>query len=166
MLSTPLWFTQPDRIWSPAFTSRGALSPVRATVSRLEVPSRITPSIGTFSPGRITIVSPTATSPGLTTTISPFFSRLAVSGRMSSIWEMALELLPSAIPSKSSPTWKNSMTKTASANCSFPPGTKPIRRAPIVAMHIRKSSLNISPFPMLSPASFRTSKPATRYGTR
>ena len=104
-LTTPDWFTHPERIWSPTVTSRGADSPVRATVSRLVEPSMITPSIGTFSPGFMTIVSPTATSSGSTVMTFPSRSTFAVSGLISRSCEMAREEFPSAIPSNSSPTW-------------------------------------------------------------
>ncbi len=164
--SSPLKFTKPESTCPPAVTSRGSLSPVNATVFRLEVPSRTVPSIGTFSPGRITTVSPTSTSSGSTLTTAPSRSTFAVSGRISISCEMERLLLPSATPSRSSPTWKKSITNTASANMGSPPGTKPMSRAPIVAMHIRKSSSKTSPSEICSAASFNTSKPAARYGTR
>ena len=51
IFSTPDMSMQPLMISSPARTSRGMLSPVRALVLRLALPSAITPSSGTFSPG-------------------------------------------------------------------------------------------------------------------
>ena len=154
--------TQPERIGSPIPASRGALSPVRATVFKEVAPSITVPSIGTFSPGFTTMISPTDTSSGLTVTTFPSRSTFAVSGRMSRSWEIARWLLPSAMPSNSSPTWKKSMTNTASANIGLPPGTKPMSRAPTVAMHMRKSSFRASPWARPSPASFKTSNPAAK----
>ena len=51
ILRTPVMLTQPLITSSPALASLGRLSPVRAAVLRLELPSKIIPSIGTFSPG-------------------------------------------------------------------------------------------------------------------
>ena len=65
-LTTPEILTQPEMTSSPMVISRGKDSPVRATVFRELVPSMITPSSGTFSPGRMTMVSPTLTASGLT----------------------------------------------------------------------------------------------------
>ena len=71
MRSTPLRLTQPERTSSPGATLRGRLSPVRATVSSEELPSSTVPSIGTFSPGRTRMVSPTATLSGATVSTAP-----------------------------------------------------------------------------------------------
>ena len=60
-LITPDRLTQPEITSSPSPASRGRLSPVRATVLRAVEPSTTTPSIGTFSPGLTTMVSPTST---------------------------------------------------------------------------------------------------------
>ena len=51
ILIRPFIFIQPLITSSPAFTSLGTLSPVKALVLRLVVPSSTMPSIGTFSPG-------------------------------------------------------------------------------------------------------------------
>ena len=75
--STPVRLTQPLTTSSPACTSRGRDSPVRAAVSREEVPSNTVPSRGTRSPALTTITSPTETSSGSTWTSSPFRSMLA-----------------------------------------------------------------------------------------
>ena len=159
---TPLRLTHPERILSPTPIPLGTLSPVSATVSRLEAPSSTTPSRGTFSPGLITMVSPTAISAGLTTTIPPSLSTEAVSGLMSMSSVMESLLLSSAMSSKSSPTWKNSMTKTASGNWLSAPGMKPIDRAPRVATLIRKSSSRSSPWSSFSAASLSVSPPTMR----
>lgn len=71
--TTPERLMQPDMIVSPSFKSRGILSPVRAMVFKAELPSTTIPSNGTFSPGRITIVSPILTSSGETDSTFRFF---------------------------------------------------------------------------------------------
>ena len=50
-LIRPLMLMQPERISSPARTSRGRLSPVRAEVSSALSPSMTTPSIARARPG-------------------------------------------------------------------------------------------------------------------
>ncbi len=103
-LITPDRFTHPDRTSSPTAISLGSLSPVNATVLSDEVPSRTVPSRGIFSPGFTNMVSPTLTSSGETTEISPFRSTLATSGLMFIRCEILSRLFPSAYPSDSSPT--------------------------------------------------------------
>ena len=158
---TPERFTHPEKTSWQSVTERGTDSPVMARVSRLEVPSITVPSRGTFSPGRTRMTSPTCTSLGSTTATSPLRSTLAVSGRMSRSSLIERWELPSAMPSKSSPTWKKSITKTASANWGSPPGTKPMSRAPMVAMDMRKSSSKGRPCARDSAASATTLPPAT-----
>ena len=75
--STPVMEIQPLMTSSPGPASRGRLSPVRALVFRLELPSSTTPSMGTFSPGRTTITAPSATSSGSTCSSWPSRSTLA-----------------------------------------------------------------------------------------
>ena len=159
---TPSRLTHPERISSPAATFRGMLSPVRATVSRDEAPSRTMPSMGTFSPGRMRRVSPGATLSQGTFCRAPSRSTLAVSGRISSRWATERRERPSAIPSNSSPTWKKSMTNTASGNWVAAPGRNPMPRAPSVAMPIRKFSSRASPWARASAASHSVSQPAMR----
>ena len=159
--STPERFTQPEYAASPGLTERGTDSPVMARVSRLEVPSITVPSRGTFSPGFTRMISPTCTVLGSTTATLPLRSTFAVSGRMSRSSLIERLELPSAMPSKSSPTWKKSITKTASANWGSPPGTKPMSRAPMVAMDMRKSSSKAFPRATDSAASATTLPPAT-----
>ena len=159
---SPVRFTQPDATSSPTPASRGTLSPVRATVSRLVWPSITTPSSAIFSPGRTTMTSPTATSPGSVATTSPSRSTYATSGRICISSRMERRELSSAMPSNSSPTWKKSITNTASANCGSPPGTKPMSSAPSVATDMRKSSSNGRRAATDSAASRRTPRPATR----
>ena len=77
IFKTPVMLMQPLMISSPTFTSRGRLSPVRALVFRLEMPSSTTPSIGTFSPGCTTMVVPISTSSGSTFSRWPSDSMLA-----------------------------------------------------------------------------------------
>ena len=66
MTSTPSRFTQPLMTASPGAAERGRLSPVRALVFRVEVPVRMTPSMGMRSPGSTVISVPTSTSSGST----------------------------------------------------------------------------------------------------
>ena len=94
--NNPDMFTHPDKTSSPVFTPLGALSPVRATVFRLDEPSVITPSIGTLSPGFTITISPTETSFGDTALTAPLRSTFAISGLISIRCDMDLRLLPSA----------------------------------------------------------------------
>ena len=105
MRRRPVWLTQPLRISSPGFTSRGTDSPVRAAVSREELPSVTVPSRGTRWPGFTTMVSPTATSSTSTSSVSPSRSTKAVSGRRSISWEMEVRERFTATSWKSSPVW-------------------------------------------------------------
>ena len=111
---TPERLTQPEMTSSPTVASRGMLSPVRAMVFKAVLPSMITPSRGTFSPGRIRITEPTSTASGLTSCNSflrpsgskraelerspclPVSSRCATSGLMSIRWAILSRLFPSA----------------------------------------------------------------------
>ena len=94
--STALIFTQPLTICSPGLISRGILSPVIALVSKLEKPAFTIPSNGTRSPGLITMISPTCTSSGSTSSkLSPRFT-LAYSGQISIKSLIDLRLLPTA----------------------------------------------------------------------
>ena len=108
------------------------------------------------------MISPIVTCSGLRVMIVPSRSTLAVSGRMSMRCEMLSRLRPSAYSSKSSPTWKNSITNTASGNALSAPGRNPMHRAPIVATAMRKSSLNTSPCRIPSAASLRVPAPTRR----
>ena len=74
ILSTPDILMHPLMTSSPSDASRGALSPVRATVLSVDLPLVITPSIGIFSPGFTTIVLPMPTSSGLILMSFPSFS--------------------------------------------------------------------------------------------
>ena len=68
----PLILMQPLMTSSPDSTSRGRLSPVRALVFSVELPSTTSPSIGIFSPGFTTMIVPTSTSSGSTASSCPF----------------------------------------------------------------------------------------------
>jgi len=61
-LNAPVLFKVAPITSSPDFLETGRLSPVSIDSSTAELPSTITPSTGTFSPGRTWIVSPTKTS--------------------------------------------------------------------------------------------------------
>ena len=80
---SPLRLIEPLTISSPSITSTGTLSPVRALVSRLELPFTTTPSSGTFSPGLTRMISPISTSSGSTCSSFPSRTTLAKSGLMS-----------------------------------------------------------------------------------
>ena len=71
ILITPLKLMQPLSASSPHLASRGTLSPVRAAVSSVVLPSTMVPSMGIFSPGLTTIIEPIATSSGSTCSSSP-----------------------------------------------------------------------------------------------
>ena len=77
IFSSPIMLMQPLTISSPAWTSRGRLSPVSAAVFKVETPSTTVPSMGTFSPGCTTMTLPTATSSGSTWVSFPSCSTLA-----------------------------------------------------------------------------------------
>ena len=95
-LMTPVRLTQPEATSVPLAASRGRLSPVRATVSRLVEPSTTVPSRGTFSPGFTTMTSPGCTVSGATVSSWPPRSTWAVSGRMSISLAMDSRLRSSA----------------------------------------------------------------------
>ena len=97
-------FIQPLSTSLPSDTSRGRLSPVSAAVFTLPEPIFTMQSSGTFSPGFITIVSPTATSEGSTVSVSPLRTTAAVSGRMSISSATERREFAVAIFWKSSPT--------------------------------------------------------------
>ena len=92
----PVRLTQPEMISSPACTSRGTDSPVRAAVSSWLAPETTTPSSGTRSPGLTMISSPATTSYGSTCTSCSSRSTLANSGAMSIMSAMDLRLFPTA----------------------------------------------------------------------
>ncbi len=72
---TPLKFIVPLKSSSPGTTSRGSDSPVKAEVSKVELPEISLLSRGIFSPGLIIIISPTFTLSGsVFTMLSPIFT--------------------------------------------------------------------------------------------
>lgn len=75
--NTPFLLMDPDKTSLPGSTSRGSASPVRADVSKAELPSTTRPSRGIFSPGFTSIKSPMPTSSGVTLRISLPILRLA-----------------------------------------------------------------------------------------
>ena len=77
-------FIKPLTTKSPTLTYRGMLSPVNAEVFNIVLPSTTSPSIGIFSWGLITMISPIFTSSGLTFSTAPFLSTLAKSEFISS----------------------------------------------------------------------------------
>ena len=77
ILRSPVRLTQPLITSSPSLALLGTLSPVRALVLSVELPSTTMPSIGIFSPGLTTITLPTSTSSGSTCSNFPSTSILA-----------------------------------------------------------------------------------------
>ena len=160
-------FTVPETTSAPGKTSLGIDSPVRARVSNVDVPSVILPSRGILSPGSTTMTSPTETSSGSTSSRPSSPMTWAISGWMSMRSEMDCLVFPTARFSNHSPTWKNSITATASGNMtSWTLGTAERRKAPMVATVIRKFSSNTCPWAMLRAALRRTSYPTMRYAGR
>ena len=146
--------TVPLSTTDPGDTSLGRGSPVRALVSSVEHPSVTVPSRGTLSPGRTTILAPTGTSEGWTLSTCPSTSRLARSDCRSMRADIDSLVLRTARCSNHSPTWKNSMTATASGN-------SPMANAPAEAMNIRKFSSSTCPRRTPLNASRTTSYPTT-----
>ena len=134
----PVRFTQDENISSPAFRSRGRLSPVREEVSTVVEPDTISASRGTLSPGKSTMISPTCTVSAGTTVSLPSRITRAVSGRNSARAEMESRLLSTARSANHSPSRYKSITATASGN-------SPSISAPMVATLISVSSVKISP---------------------
>ena len=89
---------------SPIFLSTGTLSPVIILSSILLVPELISPSTGTFSPGRTTMVSPTITSSREICISSPSRITVAVLGAKSISLRMDSEVLPFVRSSKYLPS--------------------------------------------------------------
>ncbi len=145
-VKTPVRFIEPDKISSPAFTSRGRGSPFRLFISSALSPERITQSAGTFSPAFIIMVSPTLSSSGATTRCMPFSKRVAVSLFKSINAEMEFLDEPTAMPCSNSPIWYKSMTATPSMKPS--PPKMPSAIAPSEAIAIRKFSSKILPLAM------------------
>ena len=89
---------------SPGFFSTGMLSPVSIDSSTAERPSIISPSTGTFSPGRTTTISPITTfSTGISSS-RPSLTTLAVLALSPISFFMASEVLPFATASRYLPS--------------------------------------------------------------
>ncbi|MPM30638.1 hypothetical protein SDC9_77188 [bioreactor metagenome] len=93
----------PDNNSSPDLTVLKTDSPVKADVSTIELPSIITPSKGTFSPGLTIIKLPISTSSGSTTLIELPTFKFATSGFICIKSEIDFLDLPTAISCKYSP---------------------------------------------------------------
>ncbi len=98
--SRPCWLTVAPKTSSPACLSTGTDSPVSIDSSSDERPAVMTPSVGTFSPGSTTIVSPGRRSSGSTMTCSPLRMTRACLAPSSSSFTMACEARPLARASK------------------------------------------------------------------
>ncbi len=88
-------------------------SPVIMDSSIADWPSRMTPSTGTFSPGRTTTTSPTFTCSTGTSTSFPSRMTVAIRGARSMRRRMASEALPLAFSSKYRPRRIREMMKAA-----------------------------------------------------
>ena len=103
MTKPPVWLTVPPVTASPTFFSWGIGSPVIMDSSRVERPSTISPSTGTFSPGRTRNLSPVFSSSSDTSSSSPAsLIRFAVGGARSNKDLSACEVCPRA---RASITW-------------------------------------------------------------
>ena len=146
----------PEIALSPTVTSLASLSPVSGEVSRDEMPSIITPSRGTLSPGETTITSPLATVEGLTLKTPETVSTKAASASISMCSPTDLRLFKAAKASISLLAEHRSIIIT-------PEAYLPRQRAPAEAIVIRRhssvNSLLISP----DPALIITSYPDARY---
>ena len=103
-LTAPMPFTVPVYRWSPSSFSTGTASPVSIDSSTAVVPSVISPSTGTRSPGRNTIVSPLVTSAISILVGSPFRMITAVAGCKPISFLIASEVLPRALASSHRPS--------------------------------------------------------------
>ena len=99
MRSTPSWLIVAPMTSSPARLVTGMLSPVAMDSSTELRPSSTFPSVGTFSPGRTTITSPTCTWSTGTSTSCPSRSTRAARASISSSLRMAWLARPLALAS-------------------------------------------------------------------
>ena len=105
---------QPERASLPAETGRGTGSPVMAEVSSADTPESTTPSSGIRSPGRTAMTAPGWISAGSVSTNPASVFKWATSGQRSISSPIDRRDRATARCSNSSPTWKKSMTATAS----------------------------------------------------
>ena len=101
--SAPEWFTVDPRTLSPGSFSTGIDSPVARDSSTALLPSRTTPSVGIFSPGRMIITSLTRTSRVGTSSSAPSRSMRAVGASSESRAWIAEEERPRALASTKRP---------------------------------------------------------------
>ena len=129
-------FTDPANTVSPGPRATGTLSPVTVLSSKADLPSTISPSHGTRSPGRTWTMSPTASRTAATSsTPPPTPSRRAVRGMRPPRARMPARARPAATLSNISPIAKRSTTVAASS-------AAPIATAPRAATHINVSMEN------------------------
>jgi len=95
----PVWFTVAPITSSPSALGTGIDSPVTIDSSTALSPATTTPSVGTFSPGRTTITSPTLTWARGTSYSSPSTRIWAVLAPNCSSLRMACEARPLALAS-------------------------------------------------------------------
>ena len=102
--------------WSPARLKTGSGSPVIIDSSMALTPSITTPSVGTFSPGRILSKSPTCTCvSGMSSSLPSGLMRRAVLGARPSSDLMAAEVCERALSSK---IWPSSVSEMITAAAS------------------------------------------------
>jgi len=95
----PSWFTVAPMTSCPGLFSTGMDSPVAMDSSTALSPSITTPSVGIFSPGRTTIMSPTWTASIGTSTSAPSRRTRAVFAPSSTSLRIAREARPLAVSS-------------------------------------------------------------------
>ena len=155
-VTVPSRLTEPASTLSPTPLVTGIVSPVNDFISNCDVPFVITPSISSFSPGRIIIKSPIFTSSGeIAFSFSPSMT-LTISTFASSIFFIDFLLLSSASPCKNSPIVNKNTTIQPSLY-------SPTANAPNDAIVISKFSLKISLCITPSTASLIISKPTIKY---
>ena len=134
--STPSVLMLPATTASPALRATGTLSPVTGLSSSAELPSMMTPSPGTRSPGRTSTRSPiTSAAAGTCSVVPSGRRRCAMRGIWPASARMPARARPAATFSNNSPM-ANSNTTTAASSAA------PITVAPIAAVHISVSIEN------------------------
>jgi hypothetical protein len=128
----------PASTMSPGSLMRGMDSPVSADSSSAESPEMTVASAGTRSPGRTTMIWPTAISAMGVSTSPSLVSTIAVLGAISARALMPERARPAAMPSSNSPTANRKTTRAASS-------VAPIMTAPMTAMVISISMVKTEP---------------------
>ena len=119
-VSEPWRLIVPAKTSSPGCLSTGIDSPVNQDWSTLDAPETIFASRGTFSPGRMRIVSPGGTAPTATRCVWPSRKTVASGGERSSSLRMACEARPRALVSRNLPRLMKVRIMAASAKYMSP----------------------------------------------